>query len=98
MPPLCCRPARPQVRLALALELPGSRQYALTLKDTTLAGNRFNATGAAAVQGSASVTVKLVNSGESSSCAAPRCARWGSSTTHALRPWAGQATPRCQPA
>lgn len=47
---------------AAVAEIPGSRQWTITLKDTRVVGNTLNTTGAVAVQESADVTLKLLSS------------------------------------
>ena len=58
------------------LELPGTRQVAVTLKGCGFEGNRINATGAVAVQESLSVTLKLLDTGQ-----------WGVALRHVSPRW-----------
>lgn len=56
---------------AAVSEVPGSRQWTITLKDSKITSNTLNMTGAVAVQDAADVTLKILSS---SACLA--CSPW----------------------
>lgn len=64
LPPSACA-STPQVHVARAAEYAGSRDFAITARDCVFESNVLNVTGAVAAQGSLSVGLKLLGSGES---------------------------------
>lgn len=63
LPPSACA-STPQVHVARAAEYAGSRDFAVTARDCVFESNVLNVTGAVAAQGSLSVGLKLLGSGE----------------------------------
>jgi hypothetical protein len=53
-----------KVHVAGAAEYAGSRDFAITVRDSVFEGNTLNVTGAVAAQDSLSVSLKLIGSGE----------------------------------